>query len=271
VLNSKAGNLTALATSSDALDLNITGSLNNAGFIATNAAAWELDAGSITNSGTLQSAGTGAFTLNTGALSNSGSISGRGSSTLSLASLNNAGGTLSYLGDITLNTQGGAVDNTGGNLFSAAVLRLTSGNFINRGGLIQGDGQNLYLTTRTLDNRVNAGSAGRILHRGSGTLTVSGTAVTNDGGKLQSAGSIDADLTSLSNSGGIVQANNVDVQTTTALTNGTLAGVAGLINAMSSAASALKVTVGTLFNNNGGLLQSSGGSRLNAATLTNTD
>lgn len=175
-----------------AIDINLTGALQNSGVISA-AQLLDIDAATVTNSGNgLLGSRAGAVVIDATTLINSATISGVTATTLTTNTLNNQGGYIQSDGTVTINTGQLTVGNITGQNISATVrsaLTLgsqeqlqatnnldlkTSGSLTNSGNIIGGN--QLLLSSTTIDNlqggTIKAGSLATLT---TGTLTNSGT------------------------------------------------------------------------------------------------
>ena len=201
------------------------------------------------------------LTVTTGAVRNTkGQIGALGSSSqasLSIGDLDNTNGLISAR---TLGlTSTGAVTNAGGSLSAAQDLILIAqsvANTADASGTVAGQisaGRDLWLTARaSLINHAASVQSGRNAMLRLGTLT-------NDGGVLDSHGTLDVSVTdAASNRGGVIRTANAAGASSAGaltLTAADFDNSAGTVNA----ATLLSITTGQLTNANAGLLQASGG------------
>ncbi|PWK84382.1 filamentous hemagglutinin, partial [Fulvimonas soli] len=222
------------ATGSQALGVNVSGALTNAGsggaggFIGGNGAV-SLGAGSLRNAGRVY-AGTTLAANSQGALDNSGgALQAMGSLAASAAAtLGNRGGRIEAgagNGAATLDVHGAGIDNTGGRIANAGAGASTigaGGAIANQGGTLGGQGD-VSLAASALDNRqsghVAAGhdlalDLGGLDNRGgvlyaAGDLGWShaGAQLANAGGSLGAGGSLSLALGAVDNAGGELAAD----------------------------------------------------------------
>ncbi|OGB21219.1 MAG: hypothetical protein A3I66_02515 [Burkholderiales bacterium RIFCSPLOWO2_02_FULL_57_36] len=215
------------------------GSLDNkAGYVASNGSQTITVAGDIDN----RAAGGQAGQI----LSNAGT-------SISAANLLNIGGSLSTLGNVSVNT---------------ALLD-------NRAGQVAASGD-ATLTAVTLDNSIDGGVGGSI---DAGSLSVTGTTLNNNGGAMRSANDANYSIASFTNSGGTVSAKKVLTVAATSLANagGSLVGDTSVTVTTSSQspggtiASANDVTLNINGNySNSGLLSAQRNLTVNAANIINS-
>ncbi|SDB88406.1 two-partner secretion domain-containing protein [Paraburkholderia lycopersici] len=201
-----------------------------------------LSAWNLNNSGAVAAGGALAATA-TNLLANSGSLSAGTTATLNAPTIDNSSGTTQAaqvsLTATNLVNHGGTVTQTGAGPMNVAV----SGTLDNsNNGTIQTNSTNLTLAPATLIN-----DHGRIIHAGTGTLTLdagNGTGTISDvGGTIESNGNIVADAGAFNNAAGQV----IGQTSLTAMVGGALNNTAGKL--LSNAD--LNVTSGTLTNDSG--------------------
>lgn len=279
---SSQGNLStqsASVTAGNALNVMAAAALNNQQGML-NGQSFTLSANSLNNQGgKLLGLGTGASQLTisqTADNSQHGQIGSNGDLAATIGNLNNAAGTLTSAGQLSLSSQGqisnqqgtiaanglgltaSALNNAGGKLeqvgTGTASVNVGSGTLDNsQGGTLLSNGQ-LTVTTGTLNN--NAGTLGA---QGDVSLTAS-QSLTNLQGTLASQGMLTATAGSISNDQGLMQGSSVNISTQN------LSNTAGTINAAGSGSSTL--TASQLLSN-AGTIASNGNLNFIAATLNN--
>ncbi|WP_334079313.1 two-partner secretion domain-containing protein [Microbulbifer sp. M83] len=242
-----AGDLTnaegsLVASSAEALQLSVTGSMNNdRGTLATNG-AFELGIGELSNrEGNLQAAGTGASRVQ---------VSG---------SFDNSGGSLIAGGDTDITAR--SLINSGGSLQAAgeSSLQLTVEELLDNSlaGLI-GAGGELRLSATTLDN-----SAGRIEHAGRGSLRIDVASVEGAGGTIASNGTLAVTGDSVDVSGGTTSAERITIGA------GELTTAQGSL--IATGEDALQLQVSGNLNNNGGTIAGNGAFDFSIGELSNRE
>ncbi|WP_051887992.1 hemagglutinin repeat-containing protein [Caballeronia sordidicola] len=285
--SNRSGTITQFGTADTTLTAG--GALDNtAGTLTLNASNLTLATGSLTNdAGKIAHAGTGVLTVGAqGAASNvGGSIATNGQVILDAASLANAQGTVSALGDSTL-TIHGVLDNANGLLHAGGSQAVQAGGAItNQGGTVEAAGTHasLSISGASVDN-----STGRIVNVGDGAETVSAQQglsnaaggfiggngdVALSGQQITNAGSVSASGRAqingaLNNSKGTLIANGaLDLQTTSAIQNTQGEIQAG--GALTSTSASLDNTAGRLVSLNAdGMLITTTGALTNATGTT---
>jgi filamentous hemagglutinin len=242
------------------LTATVDGEANNTDGKLLSGAALDLTSGTFVNDG-------GAASANTSATVTTGSLSNRNGGTIDAP-------------DLTLNLSGTA-DNSGGNV-AANQLSVSATNFINQGGTVtqygtgpmafnvsglfnnsaggtlQTNSTDLTLSPGTLDN-----DGGSILHAGTGRFTLTpgngAGSFSNVGGKLISAGTVQAQMGSFNNGSGTFAAQQ---GMTVAVLNG-INNAAGLMRSLGS----LNLTTGGALANAGGSIQAGTGAANDTSTL----
>jgi filamentous hemagglutinin len=263
LLTVKAASLTNSAgsvSSADDLTLNIIGGLNNDGGALVTDGALDLHSASLTNRQNGSISGKALLTLTTGDFDNSqkGRVSGGDRLELKAAKLTNRDGSIGSTQALVANVT--ALDQEGGRLFSntALSLDLNGGELNNRGGLINAPGtlllknlasvlnQNGEISSAeafTLSAAQLENSAGKLLSNHGLTVRVA-QALNNVKGVIAAAG-VDLNADSLNNSGGTVISRN-DLKLT----------VAGQLNnrdqGLINSAGTLQLTAAGLDAGNGG-------------------
>ena len=272
IANNDINNRGHLASGGE-LDIHAHTTLNQASGEINSKQTLAVEGRKLTNHGAINSAASIQTTL-TDALLNNATIEAADTLNLNAASLNNRGGTLTSVGN--------------GN-----SRLITSGTLDNTDGTIGSNAQNLTVTASTVIN-----DDGRLTHTGDGTLMLSATANTGTGlsnrrGNIASNNSVtittgpensrsDIDTTSgsitgtaislkannITNNGGLIEGNNVDIQTQGNLENQrdnedvSSQDNTGLISALGIEIDALKLTITGEINNRDSTIQS------NAETAT---
>ena len=233
-----------------------SGAIGNAGGVLATGSALTIDTAGqdFSNAGGTLQVG-GALRITTARLDNSaGRIVADSDLTLQSASLNNTGGEISSAAAQRIDTNGQSLDNTAGRIAAATSLTLDSGAVTNRGGRLVSDGT-LAVAGTSLDNAQGVVSASATdLRLGTGTLS-------NDQGQLIGVQSLGLQSGAIANVGGTISTNAA----LTLNTGGqTLANTGGTIQA----GAALGITAGTL-DNRGGKLVSSAAVRIDSQALVN--
>ncbi|WP_282295037.1 hemagglutinin repeat-containing protein [Stenotrophomonas sp. PS02289] len=193
---------TLSATGSEALQLHLTGTLDNReGTVATNGAL-DLQAANVHNQkGTLSAASTedSRWTI-TDTLDNSEGTLASNAGTLDITAgqLINTDGTLSHAGDTALNLHADRIDGNGGTLVSKAVLSVQADVFNHSKGTLGADSVDLHVGT--LDN-----SQGQIVASGTAASQVRADTLINAGGTLASNGDLRLQAELLNNTDGRIQ------------------------------------------------------------------
>ncbi len=292
-LDNSAGRVTSL--NSDGLSITTTGQLTNAagttalgaqgGVIGGNGGV-TVQSGSVVNHGTVsaqtnlqvdsQSLDNGSGTLsaaqnaviNAGAqlTNNSGSIAAGQSATVNAASLSNDAGSIQAnqlsFGATNLSNHGGTITQTGTGAMNVAVSN-TLDNSSN--GVIQTNSTDLNLTPATLIN-----DHGKITHAGSGTLSITTGAMSNQGGTIATNGALSLKAAAVSNSAGTLAAQRQAALYVQSLDNHA-GGYVGADSITLKAQGAVDNRAGTLEANNGvsvtaDSLANDGGSLKNVGT-----
>ena len=257
---------TLSATGTEALELHLTGTLDNReGTVATNGAL-DLQAASVNNQkGTLSAASTddSSWTV-TDTLDNSeGTIaSNAGTLDITAGQLINTDGTVSHAGDTVLNLQADRIDGNGGTLVSKAALSVQADVFNHAKGTLGAD--RIDLQVGMLDN-----SEGQIVASGTGASQVLADTLNNTGGTLASNGDLLLQAELLNNTDGHIQhagTGTLQIEATTLqgargsiVGNGSLAltGQALDLSGATTSARAVSIDAASL-NNAGGTLAATG-------------
>ncbi|MFM9928080.1 hemagglutinin repeat-containing protein [Variovorax sp. H27-G14] len=275
--------------------LAVSGTLNNdGGRIASNSQDLSLSAATLGNaSGKIEHAGAGTFRISGGSYAGEGGhITGNGALVVDVArsfdqdhgqthagqitidagSLSNRGGKI--LGSaLSVNTRGGALDNsTKGTMSAAGPVTLRSGALNNDAGLIQSGGSLHIDTNRETLTNTNAANykalpedkTGGIVS--AGPLTLKTGKVENSAGAIASKGALSADTLAFTNT---ARGEVIGRSTVTIDTHG-----AGYDNAggQTVAAGDLRLNAGAgTIGNKGGLIRSGASAMLDAASVVNTD
>lgn len=188
-------------------------------------------------------AGKSLSLLNTLLVNQNGQIVAQGTADISTTGdLNNQNGIVQGNG-ITLNTQGHALDNQNGTLYSLAALTVSSGDLNNQGGTL-GAGTDATVTANALDNR----NGGRIVARRDARLGTQ--SLMNQQGQIQSAGALWLKVvTLLNNQNGLLRSGTTTTLTAQQLDNSTTQGDNKGIEGQT-----VNVTSDTLNNQSGSLL-----------------
>ncbi|WP_423392498.1 hemagglutinin repeat-containing protein [Burkholderia sp. LMG 21824] len=292
-LDNSAGRVTSL--NSDGLSITTTGQLTNAagttalgaqgGVIGGNGGV-TVQSGSVVNHGTVsaqtnlqvdsQSLDNGSGTLsaaqnaviNAGAqlTNNSGSIAAGQSATVNAISLSNDAGSIQAnqlsFGATNLSNHGGTITQTGTGAMNVAVSN-TLDNSSN--GVIQTNSTDLNLTPATLIN-----DHGKISHAGSGTLSITTGAMSNQGGTIATNGALSLKAAAVLNSAGTLAAQRQAALDVQSLDNHA-GGYVGADSITLKAQGAIDNRAGTLEANNGvsvaaDSLANDGGSLKNVGT-----
>ncbi|WP_307753629.1 hemagglutinin repeat-containing protein [Xanthomonas albilineans] len=285
-------------TGSQGLTLTANGVTNTQGSIVSSAAL-TLTANTVDQrQGTL---GAASLQVQAGTLDNSGGgrivASGTAASALHAQSLNNAGGTVTSNGDLSLqattldNTQGTIQHAGNGQLQIAADTLRGSGGSIVSNGTLGISGQNTDLSQGTTTAQTIAIATGTLDNSGGGRIVASGTAASvlhaqtlnNAGGTVASNGDLTLQATSLDNTQGAIQhagtgqlqiaADTLSGSGGSIVSNGTL-GISGQNTDLShgtTTAQTIAIATGTLDNSGGGRIVASGNaaSVLHAQSLNN--
>jgi filamentous hemagglutinin family protein len=258
------------------------GLVNKGGIIASNGVNLTLSGATIDNSsGTIDHHGAGSLSVSaTDTLNNKGgTITGNGDASLQAQVVQNAGGVVQTQGMLTVTGTDG-IDNAGGTMASKQQLAISSDQAVdNRGGILQGDV--LAIQAQSLDN-----AAGKIVQTGTGAQTVevaghfnnaAGTfaskgqdvtvragSIDNTNGRMQTEGLLTMRIdTSLTNSQGVLQAEQLDVQA------GSIVNTGGTIRQLGTDASAITAT-GLIDNAGGTIAGNATNFKVVAGTLDNT-
>lgn len=257
---------TLSATGTEALELHLTGTLDNReGTVATNGAL-DLQAASVNNQkGTLSAASTddSSWTV-TDTLDNSEGTLASNAGTLDITAgqLINTDGTVSHAGDTALNLHADRIDGNGGTLVSKAALSVQADVFNHAEGTLGADRIDLHVGT--LDNR-----EGQIVASGTGASQVLADTLNNSGGTLASNGDLLLQAEMLNNTDGHIQhagTGTLQIDATTLqgargsiIGNGSLAltGQALDLSGATTSARAVSIDAASL-NNAGGTLAATG-------------
>ncbi|UNK63019.1 hemagglutinin repeat-containing protein [Buttiauxella ferragutiae] len=240
-----------------------------------------LTTSSLDNNTGLLLAGKSLTLLNTLLANQGGQIVSQGALAVSTTGdLNNQNGVIQGSG-ITLDTQGHALNNQSGTLYSLAALAVNSRDLNNQGGTLGAKGDTT-LTVSTLDNR----NSGRVVSAQSALVTAQ--SLQNQQGQIQSAGDLRLNLTGLlNNQHGLIRSGVTTTvqaqQADNSNTQGTDQGIEGQTIALTSdslnnqegsllANSDLTLTVAGALNNTRGLISASRTllAKGSALQLTNT-
>ncbi|WP_458646513.1 hemagglutinin repeat-containing protein [Ralstonia flatus] len=212
--------------------------------------------------------GNGSLGVTAGALNNHSSLSAKGDASLTAQVFDNSNGAATAGGALTANVTGaltnqvgllssnvttvsaGSLDNSSGRVEGNQLGITTTGDLVNRGGAIAQysqtdttlqvggtlDDSNGAITANAKNFTVNAGAVtndgGKLLHSGTGALTLTSTGVlSNVGGQIQTNGNLTTQSSALDNTHGNASALGVtSISTTSNLINkqGTVYGQAGL-------------------------------------------
>ncbi len=219
--------------------------------------------------------GNGSLGVTAGTLSNHGAISAKGDATLVAQSFDNSNGSTTASGGLTATVAGAltnqlgllsgnatnvsadSLNNTSGQIEGNQLGLTTTGDLLNRGGVIQQFGQadSTLKAGGTLDN------TGGSIAANANNLTLSGQTIANDNGKLLHAGTGTLSLTAQS---ALTNTNHGQIQTNGALVakanslNNTLGGVSALGAASLTTTNDLVNKQGTVFGQTGLTLASGG-------------
>ena len=282
------------------LMLNNLKDVHNQGGEISSSQAFTLTADNLDNSGGKLLSNT-ALTLRIGqALANVKGMIAAASVDAHAASLDNSGGTLTSRGDTVLNIDGRLTNRDQGLLNAGAALTLNSAELDNQNGSLLGSAIALDFGNATGDLNNTGGlitTAGNLtinhlrdLSNGGGelssaqTLNLSGRTLNNSNGKLISNNLLLLNATNLINQNGLMsgwQGLTVSGANLDNRNNGTLSSRYGDLNATLTASllnsgagalvsqKALYVTAAELDNSNTGVLSSAAGQRLNVGGLLN--
>ena len=285
--NSNGGTLLGLGSSDRALQLNISGLLNNSGgVIESRGNNFALTSVQELNNqgGKIRHLGSGELVLKPAAElnNNSGQIATLGRLSLDFAQILNSNGTISAKGPLSLTTtklvndsgliesgqqlvlnSTNTVSNAAGAVVAAGQLTVqTAGSLDNKNGTFYG-GQGALLSASAIDN--SGGSIGS----GAGLTIQSGTLFNNQSGTVVAAGTLELDANRVLNNSGAMQAGALLIETselnnsrgslqanTVKLISGSLNNSQGTILANSSALNALDLSQAGAVNNSSGTLAS---------------
>ncbi|WP_052391841.1 hemagglutinin repeat-containing protein [Paraburkholderia bannensis] len=299
-LDNDGGTITHAGTGTLSVDTgagavsNAGGTIQGNGKIALNAGAFNNAAGTVvaqqgltaTVGGTLNNTN-GKLLSNTELIANSATLNNNGgqiganaSATVQAQSLTNSGG--SMVAPVLTVKTGGTLDNSGGDI-EANALSLSANDLINHdgsitqygllsmglnvagtfdnsaGGTLQTNSTDFTLTPGALDN-----DRGSILHAGTGTFTLApgngAGSLSNVGGRIISAGEIEAQAASVNNAGGVLAAQG-DITSTVA---GDVNNANGAIRALGSET----LNAGGTLTNTNGQIQSGTGQAGDASALS---
>ncbi|ALF86673.1 MULTISPECIES: hemagglutinin repeat-containing protein [Ralstonia solanacearum species complex] len=271
----------ALAVSAASLD-NTSGRVVNVGDGTTRVAVQQtlVNANPAGTTGRGLIGGNGAIDLTAGTLENHATISAKGDASLTAQRVDNSNGNTTAGGALTANVAGALVNRQGvlsGNATSLTAASLdnssgriegnqldvsSTGDLVNRGGTIQQFGQADagIKAGGTLDN-----TAGSIAVNGK-NLTLAGQTIANDGGKVLHAGT---GMLSVSAQGALSNTSHGQMQT-----NGSLAAQAGSVDntlgSVSALGSSAMTTSGDLVNKQGTLYGQAGLSLTSGGRIDNT-
>jgi len=283
--NSNGGTLLGLGSSDRALQLNISGLLNNSGgVIESRGNNFALTSVQELNNqgGKIRHLGSGELVLQPSAELNnsSGQIATLGRLSLDFAQILNSNGTISAKGPLSLTTtklvndsgliesgqqlvlnSTNTVSNTAGAVVAAGQLTVqTAGSLDNKNGTFYG-GQGALLSASTIDN--SGGSIGS----GAGLTIQSGSVFNNQSGTVVAAGNLELDANQVLNNAGAMQAGALLIETselnnskgslqgnTVKLISGSLNNSQGTILANSTTQNALDLSQAGPVNNSSGTL-----------------
>lgn len=234
-------------TAGESLQVQASGLLNNErGVIAANGLA-DISGASVKNAGgRLGSTQSGLrVTATNGAIDNtSGRLEAAQNVDINASGLMNGQGTVAGK-DVTVDTRGQTLDNTGGVLLARGTLDVQSGKLVNNAGALQAAGGLSVDTNGQALVNTNSGTAGGILGQSSvalrtgeldnqegfigakGALTVEATQIANtQGGQISGERTVQLAATGLDNQGGSVQAMGA---TTIDVGSGTVDNQGGLL------------------------------------------
>ncbi|HET7329745.1 hemagglutinin repeat-containing protein [Dyella sp.] len=251
----------SLGSSGD-LIVTTTGTLADHGK-ALAAGTLSLTGGNVDLSNSQVRANTIALTANQGGVSNAnGDLAANTTVTITTpGSLINTGGKISAT---TLALQAAALNNQSGSLVQTGSSDLDlsfTGAFINAGGTLATNAQNLSIRAASIDNS----SGGTLQSAGNGTLTlVSSGDLVNNGGTIAGNGALSLQANgALNNSSGTLQSAGALNATANTLDNS-----GGFIKLTSAQALSL-TTTGTLTNGAGGFIGGNGAVTVNTGSLSN--
>lgn len=264
-LDNTAGTLNA--TGSQAMSLQVRGTLgNDGGTIAANGAQ-QINAGSLSNAGgTLSSAGTSDSRISvTGRFNNGGGTLASNAANLRIdaGQLVNAAGSIVHAGKGVLNVHADQLDGAAGSIATAGALQLDAMTVDHRGATLSAD--HFTVNADRFDNQ-----NGKLLATGTQASTVQATTSLDNGGNGLIASNGDLTLTSalFGNAGGTVQqagigtlainAHTVNGQGGKLLSNGALqlTGETTDLRDGTLAAARIAVDTGTLLNAGGSIIAS---------------
>jgi len=229
-----------IATSEQALSLNVRGALDNtSGNIATNGAL-QLSAASLVN--------------------RDGSLGGAGTATTGIrvsGTLDNSGGTLATAGDAALVV--GDLLNNGGVVQSRQALTVDASGRLDNGaqGVLMANGD-LALTAQWLDN-----TGGAIEHAGTGVLSIDADTLEGEGGRIAGNGALSITGNRTQLRGGTTFARSVSIDT------GELVTAGGTLSALD--AGTMQLRARGVFDNTAGAILTNGTLQLQAGAFDNTD
>ncbi|ADO50260.1 hemagglutinin repeat-containing protein [[Enterobacter] lignolyticus] len=231
--------------------LSNTGTVDQGGISARGSLT--ITSSSVDNTSGLLLAGKSLSLLNTLLANQHGQIVAQGAADISTVSdLDNQNGIVQGNG-ITLNTQGHALNNQHGTLYSLAALTVNSADLNNQGGTL-GAGTDATVTANALDNR----NGGRIVAQGNARL--SAQSLQNQQGQIQSAGDLWLNIVSrLNNQNGLLRSGATTTLAAQQLDNSATQG-----NNQGIEGQTVNITSGT-FNNQSGSLLANDGMTLNVA------
>ncbi|MGN6320888.1 MAG: two-partner secretion domain-containing protein, partial [Dyella sp.] len=251
----------SLGSSGD-LIVTTTGTLADHGK-ALAAGTLSLTGGNVDLSNSQVRANTIALTANQGGVSNAnGDLAANTTVTITTpGSLINTGGKISAT---TLALQAAALNNQSGSLVQTGSSDLNlsfTGAFINAGGTLATNAQNLSIRAASIDNS----SGGTLQSAGNGTLTlVSSGDLVNNGGTIAGNGALSLQANgALNNSSGTLQSAGALNATANTLDNS-----GGFIKLTGAQALSL-TTTGTLTNDAGGFIGGNGAVTVNTGSLSN--
>jgi filamentous hemagglutinin len=258
------------------LVLDQRGLINSQGLVATGGALDIDTHGSTLDNAGGQVAAQGALNLQTGALNNEGGTLSSGQTVqIHSTQLNNDAGRVMAVGDVSLQTGAvtnragllastgaaskltasvASLDNQDGQVSGADVRLESTGNVLNNGGSIAAS-RDLELTAESLTNGASALASGQVLAARDALLTVS-TTVSNHASLIQGGRDTVVQAAALDNDGGLLESHG-SLTTTVSGAASNVGGIVRTANESSSASNAgdLKFVAAQL-DNTGGTLSS---------------
>lgn len=214
------------------------GRLENSGRIMASGAVRANTNGGIANTGTLYSKGGVAATSAKIANAQGGQITSENAIKLVAAEVDNRGGDVEALGDVTVDVGSGTVDNAGSLIRSGGTLAVRAGSLVNRatqGSNHGAEGQTINITADRIDNQSGAMRADTSLSlTGAGTVDNTGglissqqavqlqdrdptnktQQVTNTGGTLTAGESLDVNSAGMSGDGSVLSGGDLNLALT---------------------------------------------------------